>query len=660
MFRTVMGVDILPGESPEKGEPKFSVVLLCGNSVEAKYASIGLRRLVRLISKSRPDVVALDNIFELSTNPVIVKKILMKINRYSEIVQVTKTHEGYESLETLAKRHGLIPLTSGKLAPLRSAEIIARLAMMGIGSRILVTAEETLILVTRSRSVGSGGMSARRFERNLNAMVLRTTNEIKYSLDEAGIDYDLFVRKGEGGLTRSLFIVYTSKKALQGMVKSVKSPDIRVVVRPVIKEEIQFEPLKRPWGRKLEVQKRYLMVGIDPGMVTGVAIMDLSGNVISVFSRRGLSRNSLLGILLKHGKPILVATDVNPPSEYAKKLAASLAAILFYPKRPLTVDEKKREVAKLIERGLVKLANNHERDALAAVLKAYEHYSDLFKRAEEEINRRRLSDIRLDEVKALIVKGKCVRDAIDLILRSKTVVPRVDTHKVHEESSIERKHLIEEINRLKTIINKLEQELKKRDEIIDELKKKLNEIKSERYERILREETSVKLVSRIHKLEEEKRSLENMLVSKERTIEKWKRILKHLLDGKAENIVSYESLIARSTLDLYNDIIFVRRPESLKIEDVNLMYSIGVRGVIVRDKIAPYIKRQLNDKGIPVLELNSTGLEYVVLENSLVISSNVRKIIEKLKESLRKEVEDSKELLRILEEYRRYRVSQLE
>jgi len=90
------------------------------------------------------------------------------------------------------------------------------------------------------------------------------------------------------------------------------------------------------------------------------------------------------------------------------------------------------------------------------------------------------------------------------------------------------------------------------------------------------------------------------------------------------------------------------------------MYSIGVRGVIVRDKIAPYIKRQLNDKGIPVLELNSTGLEYVVLENSLVISSNVRKIIEKLKESLRKEVEDSKELLRILEEYRRHRVSQLE
>ena len=77
-------------------------------------------------------------------------------------------------------------------------------------------------------------------------------------------------------------------------------------------------------------------------------------------------------------------------------------------------------------------------------------------------------------------------------------------------------------------------------------------------------------------------------------------------------------------------------------------------------KIFNIQKQQLIDKGIPVLELNSTGLEYVVLENSLVISSNVRKIIEKLKESLRKEVEDSKELLRILEEYRRYRVSQLE
>ncbi|RLE59816.1 MAG: hypothetical protein DRN53_06715, partial [Thermoprotei archaeon] len=109
MFKTVMGIDILPGESPEKGEPRFSVVLLCGNNVVSKYTSVGLRRLLKLISKSRPDAIALDNIFEISTNTATLKKILLKMSRYSEIVQVTRTHEGYESLEHLAKKHGLIP-----------------------------------------------------------------------------------------------------------------------------------------------------------------------------------------------------------------------------------------------------------------------------------------------------------------------------------------------------------------------------------------------------------------------------------------------------------------------------------------------------------------------------------------------------------------------
>ena len=659
MFKTIMGIDILPGESPEKGEPRFSVVLLCGNNVVSRYTSVGLRRLLKLISKSRPDAIALDNIFEISTNTATLKKILLKMSRYSEIVQVTRTHEGYESLEHLAKKHGLIPLTGGKLDPLKSAEVIARLAMVGIGSRVLVTGEETLILVTRGRSIGSGGMSARRYERNLNTMVLRATNEIKHSLEEAGIDYDLFVRKGEGGLVRSLFIAYTSRRGLQGIVKSSKTHDLKIVIKPVIREEIQFEPLKKPRRHKVEVQKRYLMVGVDPGMATGVAIMDLSGSIISVFSRRGLSRNSLLELLLKHGKPILIATDVNPPPEYVKKLATSLAATLFYPKRTLTIDEKRREVLRVVEKTSVKITNNHERDALAAVLKAYERYNELFKRAENEINRMKLKDVKLDEVKALIVRGRCVKEAIDLALKSR-VVPKVVPYKPQQESQVEKKHLVDEINRLKTTISKLERELKKREELIEELRRKVYEMRSEKFERILREETIVKLISRINRLEEERKTLESMLVHKDRTIDRWKSVLKDVLDGRAERIVPFESLMAKTTLELYNDIVFIKNPENIKIEDVNLMYSIGVRGVIVKDSMAPHLKQQLLSKGIPVLELSSTNLKYVVLEDGLVISSSVRKILDNMREELRREVENSRELWRILEEYRKARLGQLE
>lgn len=62
--------------------------------------------------------------------------------------------------------------------------------------------------------------------------------------------------------------------------------------------------------------------------------------------------------------PIIIAADTNPPSKAAKKLAAAFLCRLYYPSKSLTIRQK----IKLAQKHK---ANSHERDALAAALKAY-------------------------------------------------------------------------------------------------------------------------------------------------------------------------------------------------------------------------------------------------------------------------------------------------
>ena len=55
---------------------------------------------------------------------------------------------------------------------------------------------------------------------------------------------------------------------------------------------------------------RSLIVGIDPGISTGVAILDLHGRLIHLSSRRDENKTKLARDILDHGSPMLVAMDV--------------------------------------------------------------------------------------------------------------------------------------------------------------------------------------------------------------------------------------------------------------------------------------------------------------------------------------------------------------
>jgi len=74
----------------------------------------------------------------------------------------------------------------------------------------------------------------------------------------------------------------------------------------------------------------------------------------------------LIKEIIKYGKPLIIASDVNPAPKAIEKIAKNLGSKLFFPEKSLTNLEKE----KIIKNFKEKIKSSHEKDALAASLKS--------------------------------------------------------------------------------------------------------------------------------------------------------------------------------------------------------------------------------------------------------------------------------------------------
>lgn len=117
---------------------------------------------------------------------------------------------------------------------------------------------------------------------------------------------------------------------------------------------------------------RPMICGVDPGTTVGLAFLSINGRVLDVSSGRHLSINDVIFEIEQHGDLVILACDRSPIPKTIQKIGASFKCRIFCPER-LSVAEKK-----LLVKGY-KTKNNHEKDALAAALKAYRTYSPKLK-----------------------------------------------------------------------------------------------------------------------------------------------------------------------------------------------------------------------------------------------------------------------------------------
>ncbi|QLC33296.1 DUF460 domain-containing protein [Halarchaeum sp. CBA1220] len=525
----VYGVDVQSGDV--RGDrPSYALVTFDGESIERDVVTH--RKLRRLIESEEPDIVATDNMYELAADKDALVRFLGSLPDATRLVQVTGD-ERPEPLSRVAKRHG-VPY--GKPA-IEEAEAAARLAARNVGYEVSAFTDETTVKVSRGRSTGKGGWSQDRYTRRIHGNVKRETRDVESKLDDAGLDYERDVTEKYGGFSNAVFTVEARPQDIP--VSNKRAGDVRVTVERVRRDGIEFEPLAKRRDR--------VLVGVDPGTTTAVALVDLDGHLLDVLSTRTADTADVIEWIVERGRPVLVAADVTPMPATVDQIRRSFDAAGWHPENDLPVDEKQHRTR---EEGY---DNDHERDAMAAALYAHDAHADQIRRITRKVPPR---VDRGEVVKRVLSDDEPVEAVVDDLTPDEGGEDDDDTeHEARELSEEERtiKRLRERVARLDEHVTDLEDELDAKDARIADLEGELEDARREERKEARERREVTRLEWENDRLEdelEEERERADALAKKlERLKELWKLDHSNFADVNGAGSLTAVKPVAQFTLD---------------------------------------------------------------------------------------------------------------
>ncbi len=493
----VFGVDIQSGDI--RGDaPSYALAAVDGESVERDVVSY--RKLRRRVDDEVPAIVATDNLYELAEDKDSLVHFLGTLPDETKLVQVTGAQDP-EPLSRVASRHG-VPY--GK-DPMQEAEAAARLAAANVGQEVTAFTDTTEVKVSRGRSTGSGGYSEDRYTRRIHGSVRRRTREVESALEEAGLDYEREVTEKYGGFANAVFTVEARPSELP--VTSERAGDVRVEVERVRRDGIEFRPLAK--------RRDHVLVGVDPGTTTAAAVVGLDGGVLDAISTRTADTAALIEWIIERGRPILVAADVTPMPETVEKIRRSFDAAGWTPDSDLPIDTKKHRTR---QEGY---ANDHERDAMAAALAAYDDHEDQFDRVARKVPARQ-------EVGTVLARVVADDDSVESVLAD--LADDGEDGQSGDDEHTERELTDEEkqIKRLKARVERLEDHVDTLEETVEEKDEKLREYEDELTETRREERREARKRREVTRLERETDRLERKLDRKDARVDE--------LEGKLERL----------------------------------------------------------------------------------------------------------------------------
>ena len=494
----VFGVDIQSGDV--RGDaPSYALAAFDGETVDRDVVSY--RKLRRRIDSEAPAIVATDNMYELAEDKDALVHLLGSLPDETKLVQVTGAEQP-EPLSRVASRHG-VPY--GK-DPMQEAEAAARLAAANVGQEVTAFTDRTEVKVARGRSTGGGGgWSEDRYTRRIHGSVKRRARGVESELDAAGLEYDRDVTEKYGGFSNAIFTVEARPQDIP--VSRGRNGDVRVEIERKRRDGIEFRPLVK--------RRDHVLVGIDPGTTTAVAVVGLDGEVLDVLSTRTADTAAVIEWIIERGRPVVVAADVTPMPETVEKIRRSFDAAGWEPGRDLPVDTKKHRTR---ETGW---DNDHERDALAAALAAYDDHEDQFERVAAKVPPQH----EVGEVVARVVAGEeSVESVLDDLSEDDSGGEEDETEHTERELTEEEK----QIKRLKARVERLEGHVDDLKETVAEKDERLREYEAELSEAKREERREARERREVTRLERENNRLERKVDQKAERVEE--------LEGKLERL----------------------------------------------------------------------------------------------------------------------------
>jgi predicted RNase H-like nuclease (RuvC/YqgF family) len=596
----VFGVDIQSGDI--RGDaPAYALVVLDDGEISRDVVSF--RKLCRLIDDEEPALVATDNAYELAADKNELVGFLRSLPSATKLVQVTGD-ERPEPLSRVASRHG-VPYDK---KPMAEAEAAARLATANVGCEVSAFTNTTTVKVARGRSTGSGGWSQDRYTRRIHGNVKKVAREVESKLDSANLDYTQDVTEKYGGYSNAIFTVEATPDELP--VSTHRAGDTRIEIEREQRDGISYQPLVKRRDR--------VIVGIDPGTTTAAAVVSLDGRVLARFSSRTADTAEVTEWLIEQGRPLIVAADVTPIPETVESFRRSFEATAWTPESDLPVDEKLHRTRDH------EYDNDHERDAMAAALYAYDDREDQFDRITEKTP----PQFDREEVIAHVVANESsVEAAIDELSDEDAGDEEEPTHEPRELTSEEQriKELETQVERLQSHNEELQAELADRNDTIEEYEDELSEAKREE-RREARERRAVSRLKReTDRLERERDEARERADELEAKLDRLKELWK--LDHSDAAVTGDRNLVSVKIVEQFTnralddaeeevgltrgDIIYFRDASGAGRSTAERVADIEPRAIIRGGGLSDAADEVLFEAGIPVGPADDVSIQEI-------------------------------------------------
>ncbi|HWQ96094.1 MAG TPA: DUF460 domain-containing protein [Candidatus Methylomirabilis sp.] len=650
----IFGIDIAKGSLHAREKPGYAVVILKDGDIE-HHKMVSLHKFMRMIWKEKPSLVAVDNIYEIVSDKRDLISFLQKLPPNTKLVQVT----GGEQLLPLTKLARQQGLSFDRFDPNSEALMCAQLAQMGTGYEVSAFEDKTIIKVSRGRSPGRGGWSQNRYRRKMHGYVRQKAREIEDSLNELsknkGITYSQNITERFGGYSKSEFIVNAPRNHVH--IGSGRYGDVQVDIKGIERDALVFKPLKTK-------KRDYIIVGIDPGTTTAIAVLTLDGELRMLHSSRTISTPEIIEMIAQEGRPLVIASDVFPIPNAVEKIRRAFNAVSSSPFEVLLAEDKIEFAAPYI------YSNNHERDAIAAAVSFYRKNKNKF----EQIRKRIPPGVDADEVIAQVVRGKSVEAVISGL--TKPEIKETDVRAVSERKDEEPSQLKESLRKYEGIINEmrtyqefLKNELISRDNKIRELEDQIKRQRSCVYKELKKDRTMQIRdmdIQRLHNKISEKNKIISGLNER---IHKLKKVRRLEMSGRVLPVKIIFSFTKDSILKT-QETVGIKKDDIILLKDASgggtitakMLADLGIQAVIICNDMSHAAEEELFKLGVPVLKAKDVNIQFDSTEELAVINpDDIKNAIEdwNKKSALRRMAAKEEWLKSLVDEYRSERRREL-
>ncbi|MFX0044404.1 MAG: DUF460 domain-containing protein [Candidatus Hermodarchaeota archaeon] len=661
----IVGFDILPSQSPKsKKSPKFACVTMHDGIVLSEYPEISRGALLKIVREIRPKWFCTDNIFEIVPDSKSLFRLVERIPSETRVVQVTGIPPRQVSLKRLAKKHGLH--ARGRLGPLESAKIAAKLASLGIGHSLECFGEQTEIKITRGRKPGRGGQSANRFRRKVHSQIQQMTRFIEEQVTTSDIEYELDVRKSDFGYASARIIAYAPLPAIRRLVEPKRGGDFNVIVSPV-RKTVEFLPLE-PKPAPSSPRPRYFILGIDPGSTAAICLLTLEGRIHLLKSGKSLTRTDMIRQVYETGIPVMIATDVRPVPHFVKKIASTVNAELFVPKKEISVADK-QELAREFSEG-TRIKNAHERDALTAAVYAFRSIQSKLQQIDKKIREEQIPVDR-NQLKALVIKGMPVKEAINSLLHEESEEADLVPEPAPTEEPLTQERydaLLGRYRNAQAEIAVLQEEVEDLARFVEFLRFRESEmldsleiVRSKNYWKVKRDREVAKKEKELSNLRRENQELQKDLEALRKRLELLVGVKRLEIRGDmlAVKLIPH---FTRESIEEYIQKVGLKGGDIVLFEDASgggpqtagLLVEKEIRAVIVDTPLSHLSEEELTQSTIPVIDAKKVELQRIdefAFISRKKFEQQLQRFIKEVRERARRKGED--ELVELVERYRR-------